>query len=124
MDGSEAVLKRTAKAAIRLLKSKIRQHIYTTKNKGAAADETRWSAMLLVEEGFIGPARREWQEVLEAWGDPIPEADRKVLRKVIADAFAPAATDVLSIFDDDQHWPMRKIIADYHRAFNPDDLLK
>ncbi len=116
----EALIQRTAKAATRLLKSKIREHIYTTKNTGAPEGETRWSAMLLVEQGFYKPALLEWQEVLDVWGSD----NREAISKVINDSFAPAASDVLSIFDEDQVWPMRKIIEQYHRTFSADDLLK
>lgn len=120
MDGEVALEKRTTKAAIRLLKSKIREHIYTTK---AAEGESRWNAMLIVEQGFARPAHKEWEEVLEAW-DPLDDAKCAELRRLVSEAFAPAASEVLSIFDDDQLWPMRKLIESYHRAFQADELLK
>lgn len=122
MDDAEVLGRRTVKAATRLLKSKIREHIYTTKAK-EEGEGSRWAAMLIVEQGFARPALLEWNEVLAAWGD-LDEAKKQAICKVVSGAFAPAASEVLTIFDEDQLWPMRKVIEQYHRVFNANTLLE
>lgn len=122
MGENDALLQRTVKAATRLLKSKIREHLYTTKHKEAGDGDTRWSAMLLVEKTFMGPALREWNGVLDLW-DLSTEEARKAVMKALMDAFPIAANEVLSIFDEDQLWAMRKLIEGYHRKLPIDELL-
>lgn len=122
MEIKEPLLRRTSKAATRLLKSKIREHVYETNRMGAEDD--RWSAMLLIEEGFIGPALREWNEVLALWGDLSNEDALKALKKVISDCFVPAASEVLASFDASDLHATREIIKAYHKTFKPDDLIQ
>lgn len=114
MDDSDALLRRTSRAATRLLKSKIREHLYTTKHAEVGPSDTKWGPMLLVEHTFSAPALREWAEVLPLWqatGAPPKEA----LEKILSEAFVPAASEVLNIFDDEEVWAMRKLIEQYHR---------
>jgi hypothetical protein len=122
MDDNDELCKRTSRAAVRLLKSRIREYIYTTKNNEASEGDTRWSALLLVEKTFSGPALREWQEVISLWL-PLDEVRVNQLTQLVRDSFAPAASEVLATYDEDQVNLIRRLVETYHRSFMPEGLV-
>lgn len=121
MPDIEERLQRTAKAATRLLKSRIRQHLFEAK-RGLDADPSKWEALLLLEKSFAGPATREWQDALSLWSMEDLQ-DQRVLRMVLADQFAEAASEVLSVFEPESLHEFRRIIEEYHRSLPVNSLL-
>ncbi len=112
----------TAKAAVRLLKSNIRKHVYQAKIAEGDTDNERWSGMLLLEESFAKPALKEWHDALTLW-DVADLGDQRVLLVLLSDQFSIAASEVLSAYDPGQHASMRKLIEDYHRNLPVSKLL-
>lgn len=124
MNETEVLLQRTSKAAIRLLKSRLREYLYKTKRDAADLDDTQWSAMLLVEHTFSGPADREWKETLKLWGNWESEVKiQSLLYAIVSRSFSHAASEVLSIFEAEEMWAMKKLIEQYHRTFKPESFL-
>jgi hypothetical protein len=76
------------KAAQRLLKTRLRTHVFSSVEL--------YAPLLLSEEPLARAAEREWQDVLTSWGS----GDKAVLTAIVREAFSPAATEVLAIFDE------------------------
>lgn len=123
MEPNELLQQRTCKAAIRILKSRIRHFIYTTKRDEVGELDTRWGPMLLVEESFSKPALREWQGVLALWGNLEDQGTRDIIAKILDESFQEAATEVLTIFEDSEIWEIRKLVDNYRKDLKVEDFL-
>lgn len=123
MPGTEERLQRTAKAAIRLLKTRIRHYVFVMKRVEEHADRSRWDAMLLLEESFAKAAQREWWDALTLW-DVESLQDQRTLRLLLTENFAESASEVLSAYDADQRQDLRRLIEEYHRNLPVDSFLR
>lgn len=123
MPGTEERLQRTAKAAIRLLKTRIRHYVFVMKRVEEHADRPRWDAMLLLEESFAKAAQREWRDALTLWNVEDLQ-DQRTLRLLLTENFAESASEVLSAYDADQRQDLRRLIEEYHRNLPVESFLR
>jgi hypothetical protein len=112
----DALCERTRLAALRLLKSKIRRFLYETMG---ALDADRWAPMLLVENGFLDGAKKEWDEVLLLWND-LPKD--QLLVEINA-SLAQACNEVSDLWYHEQHEDIRHILQRFVVGFSPESML-
>jgi hypothetical protein len=86
----------TAKAAIRLLKARMRQFIYQQKCR---EDENIWAPMLIVERGFLSGAVMEWEKVLASLDLTSPLVVEE-LSAVAESALTQARADTIDLLSE------------------------
>jgi hypothetical protein len=104
----------TAKAAVRILKARIREYLYAKKSReGSEQAQSRWQPLILVQSAFTAPALREWERTLRLWGDLSDIGNRRAVLEILAENFPDAVSEVLSIFDPSDIPDLRNHIEDY-----------
>lgn len=109
----EALLDRTRKAAVRLLKTKLRSFVFEVK-KSKNTDGDTWDLMLVVERGFFQGAASEWQEVLQLWNG----LDVAPLRIIINEALQQALSETSTVWED-----IQPALDSFVSSFSADDLI-
>ena len=108
-----SIHQKTIAAARRLLKNRLRHLISSTK----VQDESRWSAIALVNEAAVASAQADWDELCSnAWVEGPPE-------ELILTALGEAVRDVRK--EHETHlspsW-LDELLANYQAKFKPSDL--
>jgi len=83
----------TLKAAVRLLKARMRQFVYQQK---LGDDENIWGPMLIVEKGFLSGALTEWEKVILTWDLSNPALVEE-LNALVVTAMAQARASVIEL---------------------------
>ncbi len=107
----------TSKAATRLLKSRLRQHVYA---KSFEHDEESLNDILVVEKSIETAAERSWKQMLSLWDETLcndGEAPVK-LNAVIDGALADAVEEIYD-FNLASHPNARESIAEFVKDFRP-----
>lgn len=115
----ESLRLRTAKAATRFFKTLLREQVYQVKNQEGL--EGTWGPMLLIEQGFLTGAKREWDDILPLWGnlrDPENEKTFGVFHLILEDSFYRASQETIDLLSQ-QGIDAEGIIHDYRNLGIP-----
>jgi hypothetical protein len=108
---SHALEEQTFHAGVRVLKTRLRKHIYEKLLEHGS--EHVWKPMLAMETDFQGPAEAEWSHILARWEDRKDPDLRNALRRILADAYRRAVEDSSLIFSEQRMVTVSGIIRAY-----------